>query len=41
LVGNGRASTMDIRPFRVERFGGEPIREVGDLRVFARQDLKQ
>jgi sarcosine oxidase subunit beta len=41
LVSNGRTSTMDIRPFSVDRFAGRPMEEVGDLRVFARQDLKR
>jgi sarcosine oxidase subunit beta len=41
LVSDGRASTMDIRPFRVDRFEGRPIEDVGDLRVFARQDFKR
>jgi sarcosine oxidase subunit beta len=41
LVSNGCTSTMDIRPFSVDRFDGRSIEEVGDLRVFARQDLKR
>jgi sarcosine oxidase subunit beta len=41
LVSNGRASTMDIRPFSVDRFEGRPIEEVADLRVFARQDTQR
>jgi len=41
LVGNGCTATMDIGPLSIDRFEGRPIKEVGDLRVFSRQDLKQ
>jgi sarcosine oxidase subunit beta len=41
LVSNGRASTMDIRPFGIDRFAGKSIKEVSDSRVIARQGLKQ
>lgn len=37
LISDGRASTMDIHPLRIERFEGKSVREVRDLRVFARQ----
>ncbi len=33
----GRTSTLDIDPFRMERFAGVNVREVADLRVYARQ----
>jgi len=36
LVSDGSASAMDINPFRIERFEGKPVKEVRDLRVFAR-----
>jgi len=39
LIGDGRASTMDIGPLRIERFDGRSVEDVRDLRVFARQDL--
>ena len=37
-ISDGRTSTMDISPFRMGRFEGKGIAEVGDLRVFARRD---
>ena len=39
LIGDGRASTTDIGPLRIERFDGRSVEDVRDLRVFARQDL--
>jgi len=39
LIGDGKAATMDISPFRVERFEGKPVGAVEDLRVCARHDM--
>lgn len=37
-VRHGESSTMDMRPFLVERFEGKAVEEVRDVRVVARQD---
>ncbi|MDY6877809.1 MAG: FAD-dependent oxidoreductase [Chloroflexota bacterium] len=37
-ISNKHTSTMDIHPFQIGRFAGKAIKDVMDLRVFARQD---
>jgi len=38
IIRDGRASTLDIHPFLIDRFEGKAVAEVRDLRVFARRD---
>ncbi len=38
LIRDGQTATMDLDPFRIERFEGQSIEGVKDLRMFARQD---
>ena len=39
-ISDGHTLTMDISPFGIERFEGKDIKEVRDLRVFARKGLE-
>jgi sarcosine oxidase subunit beta len=39
LIRDGQTSTMDLDPFRIERFEAKSVENVTDLRVFARQEI--